>query len=618
MMALSGPAAGRLFAGLGLMLLSSIAMADLWRLNNIEVGDRFANEPRYFYVSKGEQWSQAKLHANFITTNGASLSVMLDGKPIYNQYLTRSGSMDILLTPKTSGFHRLDFSLKQLAVSSTQGKLGNDHCEDTIDGQTTIKDVLINYISTRPVGYQIRNLPDALFNPQDMNHPSYLGRIKIDPKNTAELTATARLASAWRAAAGIHWLDSTLSESNAADFTIELRRSPQLARGAFINLIEASGVAGQQGHHPILLLMYKDDKALNAAVNALLNANYLAQARTDSSSIPDNIDPPVWGHIVDIKSLADLGIEDFRLDSSSRSVSLVFPGAWQPTDLMQNSIALRAQSGLMQGSQLSVWLDDTLAGSMKLDALPNDPTEHQIQYLSPALSNNTNYDLRLESTLIANGECLPRSKGSIWVDSHKSLVNLPHRLKAGVAAISPALVPHPDIVVDGSPGSMGVAITLLQVSSKMLLDSRPMPANVSYEKGAGSATVNIKTDEKVYQQHIAAHENKIYGPYANAGTILIAGNDHFDVVTPNLQGAINFMYIWPRVQAQIPDGAVEVLISQDGEVMVLDQIIPRTNETPAVQESTITILICLVLLVMILAIVWWRRKVRRSAGKGKA
>ncbi len=594
------------------LLVAAHSLAAEWRVAPIQVGDSFAQESRYVYVSKGEQWLDAVFNADFQTTGSAALTVSLDGRPLQSQFLTRSGTIQFKLPLLRSGFHRLDFSFKQQGVLSALRRDPHDNCEDSIDSVTTVGAGKIRYGRIKPEGYQIRNLPDALFNPQVLDAPAFVGRIRFDARNSHELTAIARLASAWPAVAGVRWLDSTLPESQSADFTIEVRPAPQLTRGSFISLSE--GGNDKSGPRPYLLIMYKDAQALESVTHALLNGKYLAQIRSDKVAIPDTIEAPAWGSVKQLNTLADLGIEDFRLDSSSRSVPLAFPGAWQPTDLLQGQIALRAQSGLMQGSKLTVWLDDALAGSMRLDELTADTNARETHYLGRAVTDNTNFDLRLESILIANGDCLPRSRGALWVDTHKSLINLPHRLKSGVAGISPALVPHPDISIDGSPGSTGIAIALLQMSSKMLLGSQPVPANVRIQSDEQKAIVGIRTDSKIYQQRIAAHEDKVFGPYAAGGVLLISIDDHFEIIAQNVTSTINFMYRWPRVQAQLPDGANEVLITQDGEVIVLDRYIPGTKETPSVHESTVSLLIALVLLVMLAAIIWWFWRSKKNAG----
>lgn len=589
-------------------LVSSFQLfAAEWRVAPIQIGDRYGQESRYFYINKGEQWQDAVYITDFQTTGNALLTVSLNGKTLQSRHLSRSGNLQIKLPVlQKSGFHRLDFSFRQ-EDSFASLQPSKDQCEEYTSSLTNLGAGKIFYTSIRPKGFQIRNLPDALFNPHIQDAPAFVGRMRFDTKKDIELTAMGRLASAWPAASRVHWVDHTLPEASSADFTIELRAAPELPKGGFVSLSEG----GKSKSHPYLLILYKDAAALESSIHALLNNNYLAQIHGNKVSIPSTIEAPNWGKIKEIKTLADLGIENFRLDSSSRSMPLVFPGAWQPTDLLQGKISLSAQSGLLQGSKVTVWLNDALAGSMRLDELQSESVVREIQYVEKNLTENTNFDLRLESTLFANLGCLPSSKGSLWVDSQKSLVNLPHRLKSGVAGVSPALIPHPRISIDGSPGSTGMAISLLQVASKMLLSNEKVPAVLTYKEDK-DAVVRIRTDEKLYQQRIALHEDKIFGPYATAGVLIISEDDRFEIIAQNLASTVLFMYRWPRIQAVLPDGASEILLAQDGDIVVLDRYVSSTKNSPQVKQSTVTLMIALMLLIMTIGTIWWFWRANRK------
>jgi len=584
-----------------------LSHADDWHLTNMSIGDTLGSETRYFYVRKGENWQTAQFHADYDSANGATLAVQLDGKPAYNQILKREGSVDFTLKNLKSGFHRLDFYIQQQTLNMNPDR-HLDRCAEELNGVTMLNAAVIQYQAHRPDGYQIRNLPDALFNPQLPDDSAYLGQLIFDHASDAQATAVAKLTSTWSANTGLHWADGPVEGDRRADFSIEVRHDATLGQRANISLADAKDPAAKSSH-PNLLIEYGDESALQNAINALINPDYLAQIHSDTLSVTSPVRTPAWGQPVDIKTLADLGVNDFRLDNASRSVPLNFPGAWQPTGPLQGNIALRAQNGLMQGSQLSIWLNDTLAGSVRLDQLTEDPNEHNINYLSAIIRSTTYYDMRFESTLISNGDCLPRAKGTLWVDTHHSGVNLPHRLKIGVAALSPALIPHPTIATDRNPGSLGMAITLLQLTSKMLLGGQPLPALIQSQ---GQPTAYIQINAAAYNKIVQAHADKIYDQYANGGTIIVAGKDHFDVVTQNNDGATNFMYRWPHVQSQIPDGALAVLISQDGEVVVLDQYISTAPAVPKVHESSALILIIPVTLGMLALALWWYMRTRRN------
>lgn len=65
------------------------------------------------------------------------------------------------------------------------------------------------------------------------------------------------------------------------------------------------------------------------------------------------------------------------MNHAEKNLFLDFPAVWQPTDILQGQIALRIQSGLLQGSNITAWIDGGLAGSMKTADLASDPVNRQ-------------------------------------------------------------------------------------------------------------------------------------------------------------------------------------------------------------------------------------------------
>ncbi|MCZ4148770.1 hypothetical protein BZG21_30485, partial [Escherichia coli] len=96
---------------------------------------------------------------------------------------------------------------------------------------------------------------------------------------------------------------------------------------------------------------------LTAAINGLINPTYVQQLDTGSAIFPTTISAPAWAQFKKIDTLADLGIQDFRLNHAEKNLFLDFPAVWQPTDILQGQIALRIQSGLLQGSNITAWID---------------------------------------------------------------------------------------------------------------------------------------------------------------------------------------------------------------------------------------------------------------------
>ncbi len=71
-----------------------------------------------------------------------------------------------------------------------------------------------------------------------------------------------------------------------------------------------------------------------------------------------------------------------------KNLFLDFPAVWQPTDILQGQIALRIQSGLLQGSNITAWIDGGLAGSMKTADLASDPVNRQFNIFAKEIKYN--------------------------------------------------------------------------------------------------------------------------------------------------------------------------------------------------------------------------------------
>lgn len=608
------------------------AHAQEWPLAAIQVTDGFASEARYLYVGKGEVWEAVQYSVDYLASSEAFLAVSLDGQVLHTQYLSGQGSLRFPLPNLQAGFHRLDFAFTQRGqlARPEDGSLGL--CASS-DSATVLRDGGILYRPSRPQGYQLRDLPDALFNPRIQGDvPSFTGHVRINRNDPDELTAIARLASSWTADAPVHWLDAEQAVPSGGHFGVELEHAPALQEQAHISLgadvpgQDISSVSKNQASStgndaaarpapsgPVLRIRYRDATGLQNAVQALLNPQYLAQLHASHARITDRVEPPRWAGLRAIQSLADLGVQDVRLDGNSHGIQLVFPGAWQPVDVLHGQLALTAQNGLLPGSRLSLWLDGALAGSINLSPPPASTGTRTLNFQAPRASGSTSFDLRLETALITNGECLPRSRGALWIDASKSTITLPHQLKSGVAGISAALVPRPTVQVDGSPGSLGIAIALLQTTKRMLLDGQPVPARIATARGqAPDVNVNVVIDPELYRQRVAMHSHKIYGPYASNGVMLSHEENRFHVIAQNPASAVNFARHWPGIQSSLPDNAREVLLAQDGKPIVLSQFVASTQVTPAMRPSTITMLGGVVLAALLAIAGWWLWRSRRS------
>ncbi|MGR2824111.1 hypothetical protein FY048_01000 [Acinetobacter sp. 1124_18A] len=588
-----------LLASTSFMFMAS-SYANTWQLDDISTSTKYTVEPHFFYIGKGAQWQNIQFSSDYSTESDTTLLVKYDDKLIYNATLSGDGQFKFDIPPSQSGFHRLDFIIQQYSKPTSLNQTKETFCTEDIDHLTYLSNSQIDFTSIRN-DYRLRYLPDALFNPQARRPTPFVGILKYNRKEITEASMLARLASSWSSITPIEWVDSGQTNLNdETNFIIEVIRSATpLKGGAFVQIAKpADGVA-------TLSITYHTPQELTAAINGLINPSYVQQLDTASAIFPTTISNPTWAQFKKINTLADLGIEDFRLNHAEKNLFLDFPAVWQPTDILQGQIALRIQSGLLQGSNITAWLDGGLAGSMKTADLASDPVNRQFNIFAKAISNTTNFSLKLENSVIANSQCLPTAHGSLWIDTAKSTLKLPHKLKNGVAAISMTLATTPTIAIDDQSGALNIAIVLGQTAKKMLLTQGPMPLNLVRYSPSAPQAINVRVNKDIYQQQVLMHQDIIYAPAAVNGFIVSYNNNRFDVITDSQGGAQAFMHLWEKIQHKIPNNVTKMLVSENGNIYVLQKLIVGNQKAPLVQQSSFFLLVVIISAIMIIIIFLW-------------
>lgn len=582
------------------LMLAVPAHTNTWKLDDISTSTKYTVEPHFFYVGKGAEWQNIQFSTDYSTENDTTLLVKYDDKLIYNTTLNGDGQFKFNIPASPSGFHRLDFIIQQYAKPTTLNQTKETFCTEDIDHLTYLSNSQLDFTPIRNV-YRLKDLPDALFNPQTRRPTPFVGILKYNRKEITEASMLARLASSWSSVTPIEWVDSGQTNLNAeTNFIIEVIHSANpLKGGALVQIAKpAQGV-------PTLSITYHTPQELTSAINGLINPAYVQQLNTDSAIFPTTISAPTWAQFRKIDTLADLGISDFRLNHAEKNLFLDFPAVWQPTDILQGQIALRIQSGLLQGSSITAWLDGGLAGSMKTADLASDPVNRQFNIFAKEISNTTNFSLKLENSVIANSQCLPNAHGSLWVDTAKSTVKLPHKLKNGVAALSMTLATKPTIAIDDQSGALNMAIILGQVAKNMLLTQAPMPLNLVRFSPNTPQAVNVRVNKEIYQQQVSMHQNIIYAPAAANGFIVSYNNTRFDVITDSENGALSFMHLWGKIQHKIPNNVTKMLVSENGNIYVLQKLIVGNQKAPLVQQSSFFLLVVIISAIMIIVIFLW-------------
>ncbi|MCG8284223.1 hypothetical protein MID07_06230 [Acinetobacter seifertii] len=582
------------------LMLAVPAHTTTWTLDDISTSTKYTVEPHFFYIGKGAAWQNIQFSSDYSTESDTNILVKYDDKLIYNTTLNGSGQFKFDIPASPSGFHRLDFIIQQYDKPTMLSQTRDSFCTEDIDHLTYLSNSQLDFTPIRNV-YRLKDLPDALFNPQAKRPTPFVGILKYNRKEITEASMLARLATSWSSVTPIEWIDSGQTNLNPeTKFVIEIIKStPPLKNGAFVQISKPTDGA------PTLSITYHTPQELTAAINGLINPAYVQQLDTGSAIFPTTISAPAWAQFKKIDTLADLGIEDFRLNHAEKNLFLDFPAVWQPTDILQGQIALRIQSGLLQGSNITAWLDGGLAGSMKTADLASDPVNRQFNIFAKSISNTTNFSLKLENSVIANSQCLPTAHGSLWVDTAKSTVKLPHKLKNGVAALSMTLATKPTIAIDDQSGALNIAITLGQVAKKMLLTDAPMPLNLLRFSPNAPQAVNVIVNKQIYQQQVSMHQNIIYAPAAANGFIVSYNNNRFDVITDSEKGTQTFMHLWGTIQHKIPNNVTKMLVSENGNIYVLQKLIVGNQKAPLVQQSSFFLLVVIISAIMIIVIFLW-------------
>ncbi|RSO39335.1 hypothetical protein [Acinetobacter lactucae] len=588
-----------LLASTSLMLAMS-THAYTWKFDDISTSTKYTVEPHFFYIGKGAQWQNIQFSSDYSTESDTTLLVKYDDKLIYNTTLSGDGQLKFDIPVSQSGFHRLDFIIQQYAKPTTLNQTKQTFCTEDIDHLTYLSNSQIDFTPIRNE-YRLKDLPDALYNPQARRPTPFVGILKYNRKEIIEASMLARLASSWTSITPVEWVDSGQINLNPeTNFIIEVIRSQTpLKGGALVQITKpVDGV-------PTLSITYHSQQDLTSAINGLINPSYVQQLSTGNAIFPNTISNPTWAQFKKINTLADLGIEDFRLNHAEKNLYLDFPSVWQPTDILQGQIALRIQSGLLEGSNITAWIDGGLAGSMKTADLASDPVNRQFNIFAKTISNTTNFSLKLENSVIANSQCLPTAHGSLWIDTAKSTVKLPHKLKNGVAAISMTLATTPTIAIDDQSGALNIAIVLGQTAKKMLLTQAPMPLNLVRYSPSAPQSINVRVNKDIYQQQVLMHQDIIYAPAAANGFIVSYDNKRFDVITDSQGGAQAFMHLWEKIQHKIPNNVTKMLVSENGNIYVLQKLIVGNQKAPLVKQSSFFLLVVIISAIMIIIIFLW-------------
>lgn len=596
-----------LVAASSLLMQTTSASTESWPFANSSSQNKQTEFSQYYYVAQGEDWNNIIYNARISANENVRIIVNYNGHQIYSTHLSGPGNISFPIPNSTSGFHRLDF-----IAQSDYNNVSNDQnlcLIDTPNQTISLEQANINYQAVRQ-NFLLKNLPDALYNPKFSSTTPLKVALTFNQTSITEKSMLSRLFSSWETSRPLQWITPNNTKAEEINFGVIIKQNSQI-KAAKLELITQNNV-------PTLQIEYRTPKDLGNAINALLSPQYLQQLDTQTAEISNTAITPQWAIVKPFNNLADFGIQNFRLGEGKQSLTLHFPATWQPTDILQGQIALRSQSGLLEGSVITAWINEALAGSMKLANLESDPVDRQFNIFGADIATSPVFNLTIENTMIANSKCIPRAQGSIWINTEKSNITLPYKQKLGVISLSTVLSTNPNIAVNEDIDSSSMAATVMQTAKNMLMTSAPVPLTLHKFDPTHPQRVNIRVNPDIYNQQVLMHKDIIYAPTAAHGFFVIYQNERFNIITDNHLGAEAFNNFWPKIQNQIPSDVANIFVSTDGKIYILKKTqVSDSVEHPLIKQSNTSIILIAVafiaILLLIVAVIWnWRKRKNES------
>jgi len=632
-------------------LYIDIGQTLIWPIESIQSNSAFSTVPRFLYVAEGTRWRDVDVTLRFRPDTEAYLGIWLNGERlrqgVYNQDIELSFPLENL----SPGFHRIDFQIgyEPQPLSADDGGYAFDYCSAVLRVPVVITDISVQsrveVLAEPPIAY----VPDVLYNRFWPRRAPMRGAIQVDPPAPESLSAAARLSSVMQATAGLDWHEPGVVTDGPYDFFVSIERDRTLDAPARIavdlvtssgarplsNLDDAfrssSGVVRLVDNElltslnsgdalssvprlaPRLTLRYRTEDGLRQAIHALLNTPYRQQIVPAVVDISGAVEPPQWGEISEFTSLAELGIQDFRITGTSElGLFLDFPMVWEPTGQLTGGLVVRAEAGLLTGTKASIWIDNALAGSGNLSNLVAGDIQRLIPFQSDVVPRSDNITLSIDTDILASDGCDPNAGGAFWIDAKASRVTLPHRLKQGIVGIVPALVANPIVSMDLVPGATAALMAVAQVVGE-LTGNRPVPFLVEPGSLNNPPPLTITASPPAYRATISDFGTQIFPGFLGQGVVMTQNQNGYSLIGSSSEALALFAQYFDAALPEIQDGAETVVVSEEGEVrdlafaeVVLEQPVFDTG------DPLPWLLVSAAVFLILLAAIWFWLRSRRS------
>jgi len=606
-----------------LSLLSLSAEASYWKLQNMNFKYTDSVHEQYIYVPQGEYFYNNELVGDIYGSDYHSYAeVYLDDKLIRVFPLRDKVSFRVTFPPMKSGFHKITIlGLPDTLVLSIKNKT-ETYCPKMRELPFGLNNVYMIFDSKVVAPPQFNKYQEALFNPAFPSDIPLQAALVFDEETPIVLSAATRMIGGIKQP--MRGINFTKGETNTTDFSLVFKKLTDSNVSSYITIERKKRVYIESNQsseiEPArLTFYYKNNEDLLNSVNALLNKKYLKPLDGDKITINTPVEEPQWGMLKEYKTLRELGVNDTKLiGDGTTSLLLNYPIYWKPIDRLHGTILIRSQVALPQDTHLNIWLDNVLSGSVSVAYLGSKDIQRLIPVDGLYIPKRNVVQLDLDAVLNTRKLCDDPIPGSLWVSADKSYIEMPHRQKAGIMSLLPALVAKPTVTLSPvSTGTLSAVATIVEEEQKVTFDL-PLAYKVSHTSNEMNATLQVVLDKTAMETFFTQNAPLVNSIVMSRAVWLHTQKEgKIRMIASNETAFKNFKNIWSKVLNQIKDGALDVVVdTQSKEVVIIKQ--ERNIKEPQhmkITDSEYKYGVIIVGVFFILVVLWLLLTLYRKATK---
>jgi len=586
-----------------------------WKLRDMDFKYTASVQERFIYVPDGEYFYKNTLIGDIYGSDYHSYAeVYLDDRLIEVFSLRDKKHFEVPLPSMKSGFHKITIlGLPDTLVLSIKNPEEN-WCPKMRELPYGLENVFVEFHSKIVAPPKMNRYQEVFFNPAFPSKEPLVASVVSDKITPAVLSAAARMVGGIKTPMrGIHYV---IGENNTTDFSLVFQKTSvdQEAKTSLIierkkKIVFENDNAEDEKAYAIepakLTFYYEDEGRLFDSVNALLNKKYLKPLEENKIDINSSVEEPEWGVLKNYRTLKELGVSDTKLIGDGRTyVLLNYPIYWQPTDRLHGRILIRSQVALPQDTHINIWLNDVLSGSESVAYLKSDKIERNFPVDGLYVPKKNVVKLEFDRVLNTRKICEDPMPGNLWVSAEKSWIEMPHRQKAGVLSLLPALVAKPTLSISPvTSGTFSALATFIEEEQKVTFN-KPLAYNVTQSK---DATLQIEINKSAFKKFFDANSKLLNSVlFSRSVWLHTEGDGKLKVVSANEKSLEDFGEVWKKVKNKIVDGAMDVVIDTQSQEIVITKIqrMITEPENATITKSEYKYGVIIVGIIFLILIIW--------------